>query len=839
MLPALIRTLVAVTVATAPLAAQNKGHTTHRTDDARVTRVRLSTGIELDVAQRGRPDGLPVVFLHGYTDSRQSFSRVLPLLPDGIRAIVPTMRGHGESDKPACCYRIGDFAADIVALLDTLGIPRAAIVGHSLGSLVAQRLAIDHPSRLTSLVLIASGYTARVDVVIEMAREVAKLPNPVPDQFARDFQTSVISHPVPPEFLDLVVGESLKVPARVWRDVIDALANKDTLYEHPRIQARTLVISGMKDAMWDIAHSDSLARSIRGAKLLVYTDAGHSPNWEFPERVARDLQAFLLDVGTSTGAREPHAATSHDHDTPARSGPMPLLEGLGDWQTRVTTSAADAQRYFDQGLRLVYAFNHDEAVRSFERALQLDSTCAMCHWGVAYALGPNINLPMDPAVEPRALAASRQASRLKGKVTARERALIDAMAVRYAEPTGKDRALRDSAYAGRMRKAARHFRSDPDVQVIFADAMLNLRPWNQWTRDGRPQPGTLELVTALERVLASTPSHPGACHFYIHAIEASNTPERALPCAERLPKLMPGAGHVVHMPAHVFLRVGRYEDAARANIAAVNADGRYFASRSVPDGIYPMFYAPHNLHFLWATYLLSGQRAKALSTARALRERVKLEDARAVPSLEGFLVAEALALTRFGDWDGVLALPEPPAELRYHRATWHYARGMARVAKGDVTAAQLELQKVREIAARTPDDVIIILNPAPALLNLAADVLAGSIALQEKKYDEAIFLFRGAAEKEDALTYDEPPPWYHSARNFLGEALLAAGRATDAERAFRDDLRYVRETGWSLGGLERALRAQGKGSEADAVARRRAKAWQFADVSVRGGGDRQ
>jgi tetratricopeptide (TPR) repeat protein len=387
-----------------------------------------------------------------------------------------------------------------------------------------------------------------------------------------------------------------------------------------------------------------------------------------------------------------------------------------------------------------------------------------------------------------------------------------------------------------MRQAARQFRSDPDVQVIFADAMLNLRPWNQWTRDGRPQPGTLELVTALERVLARTPGHPGACHLYIHAIEASDAPERALPCADRLPKLMPGAGHVVHMPAHVFLRVGRYEDAARANIAAVNADGRYFASRSVPDGIYPLFYAPHNLHFLWATYLLSGQRTKALSTSRALRDRVKLDDARAVPSLEGFLVAEALSLTRFGDWDGVLALPEPPSELRYQRATWHYARGMARAARGDVNAALIELEKVREIAARTPDDVIIILNPAPALLKLAADVLAGTIALQERKYDRAIALFRAAAEKEDALTYDEPPPWYHSARNFLGEALLEGGRAAEAEQAFRDDLRFVRETGWSLDGLERALRVQGKGGEADAVAKRLAKAWRYADVPSRRGG---
>jgi tetratricopeptide (TPR) repeat protein len=511
---------------------------------------------------------------------------------------------------------------------------------------------------------------------------------------------------------------------------------------------------------------------------------------------------------------------------------MPLLEGLGDWRHRITTSSPEAQRYFDQGLRLTYGFNHDEAVRSFERAVQLDPGCAMCQWGIAYALGPNINLPMDAKVEPRALEASRRGVALKQRTTPGEQALIDAMAARYGEPAGAARADRDLAYANAMRDVARRFPDDADAQVLFADAMLNLRPWNQWTREGKPQPGTLELVGVLEGAVKRAPGHAGACHFYIHAVEASETPERALPCAERLPKLMPGAGHVVHMPAHVYLRVGQYERAARANIAAVEADKRYFAAHSAAPGIYPTFYAPHNLHFLWSTYLLSGQREKALGAARALAERVALSDARANASLEGFLPPAILTLTRFGNWDAVLAEPAPPAELRFATGMWHYARGVAFAARKEVASAEAELTRVRGVAAEVKDDLIIILNPAPALLKLAAEGLGGQIAARQGRFDEAIAHFRTAVTLEDALTYDEPPPWYHSARNMLGETLLEAGRPADAAAAFHEDLRYVRETGWSLSGLERALRADGKSQEAGEIARRFKAAWKYADVPV-------
>jgi len=282
--------------------------------------------------------------------------------------------------------------------------------------------------------------------------------------------------------------------------------------------------------------------------------------------------------------------------------------------------------------------------------------------------------------------------------------------------------------------------------------------------------------------------------------------------------------------------VGRYEDAARANIAAVEADNRYFASRDPQPGFYPLFYAPHNLHFLWATYLLSGQSGKALQASRALAERVWLEDARANAALQGFLPAVVLTHARFAEWDAVLAQPAPPAELEYVRGMWHYARGLALAARHDLTGSRAELDALRAIAGTVKDEVIIILNPAPALLTLAAEVLSGAMALEGKDFDAAIGHYRAAARLEDALTYDEPPAWYHPVRNMLGNALLEAGRAAEAEAAFREDLRFVRNTGWSLSGLERALRAQGRTADADAVGQRFSDAWKWADAPAHRGG---
>jgi tetratricopeptide (TPR) repeat protein len=534
-------------------------------------------------------------------------------------------------------------------------------------------------------------------------------------------------------------------------------------------------------------------------------------------------------------SRRPEAGATHHRHHEHGSSPgaaVALLSGLGTWHHAVSTRVPHAQRFFDQGLRLAYAFNHDEAERSFAEAARLDSTCAMCWWGVAYAVGPNINLPMTADAERRALAAIREAQRRGSSLPERERAYIDAMARRFGDPVGDDRAARDSAYASAMAELARRYPSDLDAQVLHADAMLNLRPWNQWTRDGEPHPGTLELVGILERVIDRAPDHAGACHLYVHAVEASSTPERALPCAERLPRLMPGAGHVVHMPAHVYFRVGRYAEAARANVAAVSADRRYLASSSLPRGIYSQFYAPHNTHFLWATHLLAGQRRPALEAARTLGRSVSTADARENASLEAFLTATMLTHARFAAWDSVLAQPAPPNELRYLRGMWHYARGLAHAARGNAAAGAAELDTLRAIAASVPATTIIILNPAPAVLELAADVLASVLARQSGDGEAAVRHLQSAVRREDALTYDEPPPWYHSTRHMLGTTHLALGNAAAAEAAFREDLRTYRENGWSLAGLERALRRQGRTADADAVRARLSAAWRGADVPL-------
>jgi tetratricopeptide (TPR) repeat protein len=537
---------------------------------------------------------------------------------------------------------------------------------------------------------------------------------------------------------------------------------------------------------------------------------------------------LLLALVAARGlSQEPPHAAGHDHRSPASPT---LRTGLGTWHHRISTNVPRAQEFFDQGLRLAYAFNHDEAARSFEEAARQDASCAICWWGVAYALGPNINLPMTAEAERRAFAAIKTAQRLADGASPRERAYIGALTRRYGEPAGADRSARDTAYAVAMGEVARRWGDDVDAQVLHADALLNLRPWNQWTSDGQPQPGTLEVVRILERAIAAAPRNAGACHFYVHTIEASAEPSRALPCAKRLPRLMPGAGHIVHMPAHVYLRVGRYADAARANIAAVAADHRHVEANAQPGDFYPTFYPAHNEHFLWMTYLLSGQRAKALASAGRLTRSVSPADARANASLEAFLSAAVLTHVRFGDWDRVLSEPAPPSELGYLRGMRHYARGLAYAATGNSGAAGRELDTLRALAASVPPSVIIILNPAPGVLELAASVLAGDIALRDGRTESALNHFREAVRRETALTYDEPPPWYHSTRHRLGSALLSVGEAAGAEAAFRDDLRVFPENGWSLAGLEQALRAQRKNADAAKVGARLASAWRDADV---------
>lgn len=520
-----------------------------------------------------------------------------------------------------------------------------------------------------------------------------------------------------------------------------------------------------------------------------------------------------------------------ESDSVAQAGEtrVPLYDNLGTLHFGITTSNPDAQKFFDQGLRLTFAFNHEEALNSFAEATRLDSTCAMCWWGIALAHGPNINAAMESTSVKPAYDAATRAARHATNVSPAEDALIAALSTRYSA-SGADRTKLDSAYARAMRGVATQFPGDPTILTLFAESMLDLRPWNQWTKDGRPQPGTAEVVSALEGAIAIDSVHPGACHYYIHAVEASPTPRRAVPCAERLPRLMPGAGHLVHMPAHVYLRTGRYADAIRANEHALHADSAYLENRT-PAGIYPLAYAPHNAHFLFSAASFAGMKARALASARDAASRVPLAVLKQYPGFELFTPAPYFAMAQFGDWDAMLSTPAPDTALEYTTGMWHYARGLAFSGKGRPTDAAREADQVERIAAVLPkDQVVFAFHSAPGLLRLAAHVLRGDIAEKRGTLADAITHYRAAMAAEDSLLYDEPPPWYQPVRHFLGAALLRQGNAAAAERAYLEDLRRFPENGWSLYGLSQALKAQRK--PATDVDARLARAWSSSDVKL-------
>ena len=512
---------------------------------------------------------------------------------------------------------------------------------------------------------------------------------------------------------------------------------------------------------------------------------------------------------------------------------VPLYDNLGTYHYEVTTSTPLAQRYFDQGLRLYYAFNHAEAIRAFEEAARLDPHCAMCYWGIALALGPNINAPLDSAAGVAADAAIRQAVAREGNGDARERALIRALASRYVAVPPSDRASLDSAYARAMGDVARQYQSDLEAATLYAEALMDLSPWRYWTREGEPRPDTPEILAQLERVTAANPDHPGANHFYIHAVEAVQ-PERAVAAAERLAGLMPGAGHLVHMPGHIYVRVGRYVDAIKANEHAVHADESYIRDQNPAFGIYVAGYYPHNYDFLAFAASMVGRSAQAIGAADKLPSLVPVEmlHAPGMTFLQHHRTRNLQLRIRFGRWDEILAMPAPPQDLPHARAMWHYARGRALAGRGEVSAAEAELAHVRAAAA-DPELAPLRLefNTAGAVLGIATEALAGHIAAAREDFGAAVNHLREAARREDALVYGEPPDWTVPVRQELGRVLLAAGRAAEAEQAFREDLERFPENGWSLAGLAQALRALGKAEEADAIAARFTIAWSTADVA--------
>ncbi len=509
----------------------------------------------------------------------------------------------------------------------------------------------------------------------------------------------------------------------------------------------------------------------------------------------------------------------------------PLYLGLGTAHHTVTTRSPVAQKYFDQGLRLCYAFNHDEAIRAFREAARLDPSCAMAHWGAAFALGPNVNLPVDPAREKEAFGEVQKAKALASRATPRERTWIEALARRYSDDPKADLHALDRAFADAMRELSAKYPDDLDAATIYAEALLDVTPWDWWTHDGKPLPGTQEAIAAVSRVLKKDPSHTGANHIFIHAVEESPAPGRPLLAANRLARLAPNAGHLVHMPSHIYMRVGRYHDAAELNRKAIAVDRAYIEAQK-PPGIYPMMYYVHNMHMAWAALSFEGRSQEAIRMARTVADHVSPEAVRQMPPMEFWLPVPYFALARFAKWEEMLAEQAPPSDLRYTCGMWHYARGVALAATGKPEEASAERDSVAAIASAIPKDQVEGLNFAAPLLRLATDELEGEMAMRAARYEDAVEHFQTAAAAEDSLHYDEPPAWYYPTRQALGLALLKAGKPADAEAAYRADLKRYPGNGWSLHGLVDALSARGRVTEAMTAKKRFAAAWSRADFKI-------
>jgi tetratricopeptide (TPR) repeat protein len=513
----------------------------------------------------------------------------------------------------------------------------------------------------------------------------------------------------------------------------------------------------------------------------------------------------------------------------AAQKPATLMSGLGTLHHPVATTNPEAQRFFDQGLALVYAFNHDEAVRSFKRAAELDSRLAMAYWGMALALGPNINLDVDPEREKAAYEAVQLALSLAAKGPENERAYIEALAKRYSLDPKADLKRLASDYKSSMGELVKRYPDDLDAATLYAESAMDLRPWQLWTPDGTPAPGTEELVAMLESVLRRDPHHPGAIHYYIHAVEASPNPERALAYASKLPLLMPVAGHLVHMPAHIYARTGDYEAAARSNADAAAADRAYLQANG-DQGVYlPMYYS-HNLHFLAIASSMEGRFAEALKAANRLEEYVS-PHVKEMRMLEGFLTVTPLMLVRFSRWAEVQKLRQPDPSLIGINAVVHFARGMA-CADAELEKAESERRAFGDSTNSIPADAPFGLNRATTVLSIAANVLDARIATLRRDNKTMIDCLRKAVEVEDSLAYDEPPTWFLPTREMLGGALMKIGHYAEAEQVFRSDLDRNRRNGRSLFGLRESLKAQKKDYAAALVQREFETAWRNADVKL-------
>ncbi|MGI9327920.1 MAG: hypothetical protein ACR2PZ_22060, partial [Pseudomonadales bacterium] len=541
------------------------------------------------------------------------------------------------------------------------------------------------------------------------------------------------------------------------------------------------------------------------------------------------LAALLFATSLSANVHDPKALAA-DPKT-ASSAIAPTLAGLGQHHHAITTSSEASQAFFDQGLRLTYAFNHSEALRAFKEAARLDPNNAMAYWGWGLVLGPNINLPMVAEVNEQAFAATQRAITLIDGVQAHEQALINALAARYSPVAPDDRSSLDQRYADAMAAVHAQFPDDADIATLYAAAMMNLSPWDYWKGSGEARKNTKIFLPVLQQVIDSHPEHPGALHYYIHTVEAVH-PARGEAAADALAGLMPNAGHMVHMPSHIYMRLGRYADSYKANVNASLADERY-VSQCRAQGIYPLNYYPHNLHFMVWSAMFQGRSAEALAAARKVQAKVPKDmQGNAFAAFETFMSQPLYVMVRFADWQGILEEPEPASSNQFMLGVWHYARGMAYANSKQVRRAKGELKQLEKLRKSIADDYFIGFGTAPTLLYIAEELLSGDILAKQRRYDDAIAHIARAVRLEDGLLYNEPPDWYFPTRHVLGAVLLDAGQAGEAETVYWQDLRKNPGNAFSLTGLLQALKAQGKTEAAAEVATELRTALAEADVSL-------
>jgi tetratricopeptide (TPR) repeat protein len=514
-----------------------------------------------------------------------------------------------------------------------------------------------------------------------------------------------------------------------------------------------------------------------------------------------------------------------------------LLDGLGSYSMPVTTANPEAQRWFDQAIMLTYGFNHQAAERSFLKSVELDPQCAMCWWGAALVLGPHVNAAMDPANNTKAWQRLQTAQSLAAGAKPWEQAFINALRARYAEQAPTDRAGLDQAYADAMADLAKKLPDNLDAATLYAEAMMDLQPWNYWDDTGKPLGNTAKIVRVLEGITARNADHAGALHLYIHAVEASNEPERGAAAADRLRTLIPGSGHLVHMPAHIYARVGRWHDAVIANQRAIEADDTYLAACRPGPGVYPLGYVPHNHHFLWFAATMTGNKKVALEAAESTYQRTSDTELMRMPGMEAmqnFASTPLFAKVRFGQWQDIASMPKPAADLPYMVAIWQYAQGMAALRTGKIKQAVAHHKVLQELAQSPTIEAMMMWNrySLSHSVKLSERILAAELAWQANNKEAAFTALGQALAIEDQLLYDEPPAWHAPVRQTLGFMLLADGKAAEAETVYRNELRRNPENGWSLFGLEQALREQGKTSEADATAKRFKQAWSHADITL-------